>query len=197
MDAAPRGITPASEADNERHSIRGAQRHDAPIKLVEYDPRWPQLFEREAERIRQILGSMALSIEHVGSTSVAGLAAKPIIDMVLEVPDSADEANYVPPLEAAGYVLRIREPDWWQHRMLKGPDTEINLHVFTVACPEVARMLQFRDHLRRHAGDRKLYEAEKCKLAAREWAYIQNYADAKTGVIAGIIVRATESGEQS
>jgi len=90
------------------------------ILLVDYDPQWPQLFEREAERIRGALGFRVLRIEHVGSTSVPGLAAKPIIDMVLGVDDSAAENAYLPALEAAGYALRIREPDWCEHRMFRG-----------------------------------------------------------------------------
>ncbi len=102
--------------------------------LVEYDPRWPELFAREAGRIQSVLGARALGVEHAGSTSVPGLAAKPVIDLVLVVADSADEDAWLPALESAGYVLRIREPEWHQHRMLKGPDTDINLHVFSAGC---------------------------------------------------------------
>jgi GrpB-like predicted nucleotidyltransferase (UPF0157 family) len=129
-----------------------------PVILAEYDPEWPRLFDREADRVRTILGSRAVRIEHVGSTSVPGLAAKPIVDMVLVVADSADEVAYVPDMEAGGYVLRIREPDWWEHRLFKGPDTDINLHVLSVECPEIERMLAFRDRLRTGAGDREFYE---------------------------------------
>ena len=91
--------------------------HDAPITLAEYDPQWPALYDREAARIRAVLGDTAVRVEHVGSTSVPGLAAKPIIDILLAVPDSADEQTYVPALQATGYVLRIREPDWFEHRL--------------------------------------------------------------------------------
>ena len=126
-----------------------------------------QLFEREADRIRAVLGSRALRIEHTGSTSVPGLAAKPIIDILLVVADSADEGAYLPALEAAGYVLRIREPDWHEHRMFKGPDTEVNLHVFSSGCPEIDRVLMFRDWLRTHAADRDLYARTKLALARR------------------------------
>ncbi len=161
-----------------------------PILIVKYDPHWPELFAREAGRIRSVLGARALCIEHAGSTSVPGLAAKPIIDLVLGVENSADEDGYVPALEAAGYVLRIREPDWYQHRMLKGPDTDVNLHVFSSGCPEVERMLLFRDWLRRNAADRDLYERTKLALARREWKCVQDYADAKTATIDQIIARA-------
>ena len=119
-----------------------------------------------------------------------GLAAKPIIDIVLVVADSADEGAYARSLEAAGYVLRIREPDWFEHRMFKGPDTDINLHVFSFGCPEIERTLRFRDWLRANAGDRALYERTKRALATREWEHVQNYADAKTAIIDEILARA-------
>src|SRR5215467_746127 len=111
--------------------VGGAEPSSGPVVLVEYDPGWPALFEREAKRIREALGERALLIEHTGSTSVPGLAAKPIVDVLLVVASSADEDAYVPALEGHGYVLRIREPDWYEHRALKGPDTNINLHVFS------------------------------------------------------------------
>jgi GrpB-like predicted nucleotidyltransferase (UPF0157 family) len=126
----------------------------------------------------------------VGSTSVPGLAAKPIIDMVLEVADSSEEAAYVPDLEAVGYALRIREPSWFEHRMLRDPDESVHLHVFSAGCPETRRMIRFRDHLCASAADRDLYAATKRELAAREWKYMQQYADAKTDVVAEIMARA-------
>ena len=135
-----------------------------------------------------------IRIEHVGSTSVPGLPAKPLIDIVLEVADSADEAAYVPAMESAGYVLRIREPDWYEHRLLKGPDTDVNVHVFTAGCEEVDRMLLFRDWLRANAADRELYAERKRELAGRDWKYMQQYADAKTAVVQEIMARA--SGEE-
>jgi GrpB-like predicted nucleotidyltransferase (UPF0157 family) len=163
-----------------------------PIVLAEYDPAWPELFRREADRIRAALGERTLQIEHVGSTSVPGLVAKPIIDIVLVVADSADEDAYVPPLESAGYVLRIREPDWYEHRVFKGPDTNVNLHVFSRGCPEIERMLLFRDWLRRDDTDRDLYERTKRELARKKWKYVQNYADAKTAVVEEIVPRAEQ-----
>jgi len=160
------------------------------ILIVDYDPRWPELFAREADRIRAALANRALRIEHVGSTSVPGLAAKPVIDVLLEVNDSRDEGAYVPPLEAAGYSLHIREADWHEHRMFKGPDTKTNLHVFSSGCPEIERMVMFRDWLRSHATDRDLYARTKLALALKEWKYGQNYADAKTAVVEEIMSRA-------
>jgi len=121
---------------------------------------------------------------------VPGLAAKPIIDLLLVVANSAEEVAYAPALEAGGYVLRIREPDWYEHRMFKGPDTDINLHVFSRGCPEFDRMLRFRDWLCGNVFDRDLYARTKLALAQRDWKCVQNYADAKAVVIEEIIARA-------
>ena len=165
----------------------------APIQIVDYDPEWPRLYEREAERVQSALSDRALLIEHVGSTSVPGLAAKPKIDMLLVVANSADESAYVPALEAAAYLLTIREPDWYEHRMFKGPDTDINLHVFSSGCREIDRMLLFRDWLRSNESDRRLYERTKKELARNDWKYMQNYADAKTAVVKKILARAQKN----
>jgi GrpB-like predicted nucleotidyltransferase (UPF0157 family) len=158
---------------------------------VEYDPQWPELFQREAARIREALACLALQVEHAGSTSVPGLAAKPVIDIVLVVSDSSDESAYVPALESAGYTLRIRESNWYEHRMFKGPDSDINLHVFSSGCPEIDRMLRFRDWLRSNAVDRDLYARTKLALALKKWESVQNYADAKTAVVQEILARAS------
>jgi GrpB-like predicted nucleotidyltransferase (UPF0157 family) len=168
-------------------------RLDGQVVLVAYDPEWSRLFAREAERIRAALGERALLVEHVGSTSVPGLAAKRLIDILLAVPDSAAEADYVPALEAAGYVLHSREPDWHEHRLLKGPDTDLNLHVFSTGDEEIERMLRFRDHLRTHEADRDLYLQTKRDLAARTWQYTQHYADAKSQIVEEILTRAAKT----
>ena len=170
--------------------VRGAPQMNVKVTLVDYDPEWPTLFEREASRIRAVLGERVLILEHVGSTSIPGLCAKPIIDILLVVPDSDDEDAYVPALEAAGYPLTIREPDWERHRMFKGPDTNINLHVYSPGNGQTERYRLFRDRLRTHPEELALYESKKRELAARTWKYIQNYADAKTEVIDEIIQRA-------
>jgi GrpB-like predicted nucleotidyltransferase (UPF0157 family) len=161
-----------------------------PILIVDYNPEWPQLYKRESERVLSILGNQVLLLEHVGSTSVPGLAAKPRIDMLLVVANSADESAYAPPLQNAAYVLSIREPDWYEHRMFRGPDTDINLHVFSPGCREIDRMLLFRDWLRNNESDRLLYERSKRELALRNWKYTQNYADAKSKVVEEILARA-------
>lgn len=186
----PEGGGPLSEEEIRARTIGDLRPLSGRILLVDYDPRWPELFFREADRIRGALGPRALRIEHTGSTAVPGLAAKPIIDMLLVVADSADESQYVPALEEAGYVLRIREPGWREHRMFKGPDTAIHLHVFSQGCPEVDRVLLFRDRLRSDAADRDLYARTKRELAQKDWRYPQNYADAKTAVVEEILARA-------
>jgi GrpB-like predicted nucleotidyltransferase (UPF0157 family) len=163
---------------------------DSEIVLADYDPEWPSLFRVEQARIRSVLGEHALLVEHVGSTSVPGLPAKPRIDIVLTVVDSAAEASYVPALEKAGYVLRVREPEWHEHRCFIGPDIDANLHVFSDGCLEVDRMLGFRDHLRGDVDDRARYEQTKRSLASQRWKYTQHYADAKSDVVEQILVRA-------
>lgn len=186
------GPNVASDEDLQRTRLGKITPHNAPIALADYDPGWPVLYAREAARIRAALGGRAVQVEHVGSTSVPGLAAKPIIDILLAVPDSSDEQSYVPALEAAGYVLRIREPDWFEHRLFKGPDTDINLHVFTVGAAEIDRMLLFRDRLRANDADRDAYLQVKRDLAQQTWRHVQHYADAKTAIVEQIIARATQ-----
>jgi GrpB-like predicted nucleotidyltransferase (UPF0157 family) len=160
------------------------------VVIADYDPEWPRWFERAAAGIRGALRDRVVELDHVGSTSVPGLAAKPLIDINLVVADTTDEDAYIPPLEAIGYVLRVREPGWFEHRMLRGYDPPVNLHVFNPGCEEVERMLHFRDHLRANDADRELYERTKRELAAQEWKYVQNYADAKTAVVEEILARA-------
>jgi GrpB-like predicted nucleotidyltransferase (UPF0157 family) len=185
---------PLTEEQIRTHTIGALNPLSSQILIMDYDPHWPELFGREAVRIRAALGHRALRIEHTGSTAVPGLVAKPIIDILLVVTDSADEDVYARDLVAAGYVLRIREANWFEHRMFNGPDTDINLHIFSSGCPEIDRLLMFRDRLRSNGADRDLYARTKLALARQEWKYIQNYADSKTAVIEEIIAR---SGRRS
>jgi GrpB-like predicted nucleotidyltransferase (UPF0157 family) len=177
-------------------TIGGPELLTGRIEICAYDPAWPGAFAREAERIRAVLGDRVVRLEHVGSTSVPGLSAKPVIDIVLEVPDSSDEPVYILDLEAAGFVLRIREPDWFEHRLLKDPDTDVNLLVFSAGCVETDRMVLFRDWLRSNDADRDLYAGVKGALAWRDWKYVQQYADAKTAVITDIMTRAHASQQR-
>ena len=119
------------------------------IAIVGSDPTWPDQFCALAEHLREVLGARALEVSHVGSTSVPGLAAKPIIDVDLIVADPADEAAWLPALEAAGFVLTVREPWWYEHRMVKGTTPAANVHIFGPEAAEPWRHRIFRDHLRR------------------------------------------------
>jgi GrpB-like predicted nucleotidyltransferase (UPF0157 family)/predicted enzyme related to lactoylglutathione lyase len=166
------------------------QRLDGPVSLAEPDAAWAPTAAALVAAIRQALGGAALLVEHVGSTSVPGLPAKPVIDLLLAIPEPADEASYVVALEGLGYQLHIREPEWFEHRLLKHTEPAVNLHVFAEDSPEIRRMLAFRDHLRADAADRELYLRSKRELAARSWAYVQDYADAKSDVVEQILGRA-------
>ena len=174
----------------ERAWVERPPDHNATITLAEYDPDWPARYGRLATIIRDALGDRVRLLEHVGSTAVPRLVAKPKIDVVLAVADSAAEDDYVPDLERAGFRLVVREPDWFAHRLLTRTDQEINLHVFTVACPEIDEMIRFRDWLRSHDDDRDRYARTKRELAARRWRYVQHYADAKAEVVGEIKARA-------
>jgi GrpB-like predicted nucleotidyltransferase (UPF0157 family) len=193
MEADQRAPQVTTDDDLARVTVGDVRPLDGRVTLAEYDPVWPERYASLAQRICQALGDAAVLLEHVGSTSVPGLVAKPIIDIVLAVPDSAREETYVPLLAREGYALRIREPDWYQHRMLKGGDEDVNLHVFSAGCPEIERMLLFRDRLRALPDERARYAEVKRQLAAKRWRHVQNYADAKTAVVNEIIARAHDA----
>ncbi|HEV3359417.1 MAG TPA: GrpB family protein [Pseudonocardiaceae bacterium] len=131
------------------------------VEIVAYNPEWPRRYQSLAAEIRAALGSTIVDIEHVGSTSVSGLAAKDVIDIDLIVADPRDEQRYVPALAAIGYTLTVREPSWHQHRCLRLADPRVNLHVFGPDCPETIRHRMFRDWLRAHPEDRERYEDAK------------------------------------
>lgn len=181
---------PLSEEYLRAHTVGELTPVSGPIRIADYDPEWPVRFAREAGAIQSVLADRALRIEHVGSTAVPDLPAKPIIDVVLVVADSSREIEYAEPLERLGYRLHVREPGWHEHRMFKGPRQDVNLHVFSAGCPEIDRMVAFRDWLRSSESDRELYAGSKRALAREEWKYTQNYADAKSAVIEQILSRA-------
>lgn len=171
-------------------------RLDGPVVLADPDPAWARVAEEHLHDIRQALGPEVLVAEHVGSTAVPGLPAKPVLDLVVGVRDPADEATYVAGLEVLGYRLRIREPEWHEHRFLVRAEPAVQVHVFAAGSTEIDRMVVFRDHLRRDAGDRDLYLRTKRDLASRTWAYVQDYADAKSDVVEEILRRATAGDAQ-
>ena len=135
------------------------------VEVVDADPAWPEWFAELEQRIRGALGWRAIQVEHVGSTAVPGLPAKPVIDIDLSVAVPADEASYVPALAAVGFELRVREPWWYDHRVLRGEDPACNLHVFGFDSPELVRHRVFRDWLRGNADDRERYAATKRRAA--------------------------------
>ena len=163
------------------------------IVIADYDPAWRERFALEEAKIRAALGEAALSVEHIGSTSVPGLAAKPIVDILLVVADSGDEGSYLPALEEAGYVLRVREPEFEEHRMFRTPAKDVHVHVYSAGSAEIRRYLLLRDHLRQDEEDRELYASTKRELASRDWPSVDHYARAKTEVVEGIISRAATS----
>ncbi len=170
-------------------TIGNVEELDGKVTLCEYNNIWAELFQKERDKIGKALNGNFVSVEHVGSTSVPGLCAKPILDILLLVEDSRDELIYVPALGKAGYVLKIREPDWYEHRVLKGAFPKVNLHVFSSGCVEADRMIAFRDWLRTHEEDRERYATAKRTLAEKTWKYMQNYADAKSEIVAKIFQR--------
>ncbi|GGF44560.1 hypothetical protein GCM10011519_18060 [Marmoricola endophyticus] len=144
--------------------VRGQETQETPV-VVTYDDAWPGEFDRLAARLDAALGPRVLLLQHVGSTSVPGLAAKPIIDADLVVADPEAEPGYLPALEALGFELRVREPWWFGHRCLRGQDPRSNLHVFGPESPEPWKHRVFRDHLRRDTEDRDRYAALKREAA--------------------------------
>lgn len=160
------------------------------VELAEPDPEWAATGARLVLEVAQALGGAARAVHHAGSTAVPGLAAKPVIDLLLAVDDPADEDTYVPALEGVGYVLHHREPEWHEHRLLKRAGPAVNLHVFALGSVEIDRMLDLREHLRADARDRRLYESTKRELATRTWRVVQDYADAKSAVVREILERA-------
>ncbi|MBB4934112.1 GrpB-like predicted nucleotidyltransferase (UPF0157 family) [Lipingzhangella halophila] len=186
-DPAPLPSRTAGSADITRGDLLLS---DGRVKLADYDPKWPYLFQRETERIRDVLGAKALLVEHVGSTAIPGMVAKPCVDVVLAVADSADEDDYLPALQRAGYTLTAREPEWYEHRLFAGPDVNVSLHVFSAGCEEIERMVRFRDRLRANSEDHAHYVRTKRELAVRQWSRVQDYADAKADVVQEIIARA-------
>lgn len=182
-DPTPDGLTPWV----------GEYRPRGGIHVVDPDPAWPERFAVLAARIRDALGDRVRAVEHVGSTSVAGLPAKPIIDVDLLVADPADEASYVPALEAVGFQLVIREPWWQEHRCLVHDDPKCNLHVFGSDAPEPVRHRIFRDWLRTHPEDLALYRDTKLAAAAAAndaGEHVMDYNARKESVIREIYDRA-------
>jgi len=161
------------------------------LELVDYDDRWPDVFLDHQGRLRTALGRANVEVEHIGSTSVPGLAAKPIVDILVTVGDITAEEDYLVPLLAVGYELRTREPG---HRLVRTSARDVHIHILQRGDPAAARYLLFRNRLRADADDRSLYEGAKRALVNQGFDDMNAYAEAKTGVIAAIIGRALASG---
>lgn len=161
------------------------------LALADYDPQWPETYAIEERRIRAALGAAAVEIEHIGSTSVPGLAAKPIIDVLVTVGDITAEEDYLPPLLAVGYELRVREPG---HRLVRTPARDVQVHVWQAGEVAAADYLLFRDRLRADPADRALYERTKRALLQQDWPDMNAYAEAKSDVVSRIKDRARQSG---
>lgn len=185
----PEGVSPY---------VAGAQ-PSAVVEVVDPDPRWVDDFDAVARLVRSALGPRAMRVEHVGSTSVADLPAKPIIDVDLTVADTDDEAGYAGPLEAVGFSLAVREPWWFGHRLLRwhgtldGREVRVNLHVFDADSPEPVKHLLLRNWLRHDRSDRELYaDAKRAAAAAAQAAgeHVMQYNARKEHVIREVYQRA-------
>ena len=161
----------------------------APVEVVAPDSAWVTHFEQVRTSICAALGERALRVEHVGSTAVPGLWAKPFIDVDLTVADSADETAYLPALEGAGFVLRVREPDWEEHRLVRGEGPLANVHIWSPGAVEPLRHVAFRDWLRSDPDDFAAYAALKRQLGARGFTDAMHYNNAKAGLIYDIYER--------
>ncbi|KAI0097910.1 GrpB domain protein [Nemania sp. FL0031] len=193
--ATPSEVTTILEFD-EKDIQTIATRPQKPLKIVEYRPEWPAKFAELERRIRQALGDRAVVVQHVGSTSVPGLAAKDVIDIDLVVADPTDEATYVPDLQAAGFQFMFREPTWYQHRFFHFEEPYTNLHVFGADSPELVRHRLFRDWLREHEDDRNRYtqvKREAAEVTAAEGGSVQAYNNRKEPVLRGILQRVFEA----
>lgn len=164
------------------------------LVLVDHDPGWAEAYRVHERRIRAALGPAAVQVEHIGSTSVPGLAAKPIIDVLVTVEDITAEEDYLEQLVAAGYPLRVREPG---HRLVRTPERDVHVHVLQVGDQAATDYLLFRDRLRSSPEDRELYECTKRALVERDWASMDAYADAKTEVVLAIKDRARAAAQDA
>lgn len=162
------------------------------VEIVDYDLSWPRAFAEHRRRILDAIGETARTVEHIGSSAVPGLAAKPVVDIMVTVDDPDDEAAHVGPLERAGYVLRVREAD---HRMLRTPERDVHVHIWRAGSDDEERHLVFRDHLRSDPADRDAYEALKRSLAG-QWRDVNYYSEAKGPFIRRTVESARRRREQ-
>lgn len=173
-DEEKKAIVEFTEGDeNENPWVNGKPKIEN-IEVVAYSAEWTTIFQIERDRIKSVLGSLVKNIEHIGSTAVPNLMAKPVIDIDLIVENPEKEEEYLPFLIKLGYELTVRERSWYQHRMFRLNAPRVNLHVFGMNCPEHIRHILFRDWLSEHEQDRQYYEQSK-RLAKQENINVQTY----------------------
>jgi GrpB-like predicted nucleotidyltransferase (UPF0157 family) len=198
LEAAHRGTHPDELDDALRARLRsetlrvqfpamqftaGSERADGDIEVVPYDARWPARFEVWRKRLAAALGPAATRIEHVGSTAVPGLVAKPIIDMQISVADPDVEADYVAAVEGTGLQLRAREPGHRYFRPSPDRPREVHVHVCAAGSTWERDHLMFRDYLRAHPTTRAAYADLKWTLAQRYPDDRLAYTDGKSAFI--------------
>lgn len=212
LEAAHRGIHPDQLEADTRTRLRaatlraqfpdmefttGSERTDGTIEVAAYDDRWPARFVEWRSRLSAALGAAAIRIEHVGSTAVPGLAAKPIIDIQVSVASADDEATYVPAVEGAGARLRAREPG---HRYFRPPadrPREVHVHVCEAGSAWERNHLLFRDYLRARPAARDAYAELKGELTVRYPDDRLAYTDAKSAFILDALEAAGEWAAQA
>lgn len=160
------------------------------VGLREHDETWARTFREHGERILRALAGREITVEHIGSTAVAGLVAKPIIDILVVVDDITAEEDYLGPLLDSGYELRVREPG---HRLVRTPERDVHVHVYERGARAIEDYLLLRDRLRSDPADRALYENTKRSLMTRSWDDMNDYAEAKTRVVTAVVERARSS----
>lgn len=175
--------------------VQYLSQRDPPLALevVDYDPNWPAQYEALRARIAAAMGPAALSISHVGSTCVPGLAAKPVIDIDIIVADIRDESTYVPALEKAGFQFLLREPDWYEHRLFVSYNPSANIHIWTPTSGQITRHSAFTAWLKAHPEDLEKYAQAKrdaCKEAQEHGETVNQYADRKNAVLKEVMTRA-------
>lgn len=186
------GVRDADDLDQELDRVLIGGREEREVRIEPYVDEWPPRFVEERDRIAAALGTIARRIEHVGSTAVPGLAAKPVIDIMVTVDDPDDEAAFVPLLEGSGYELRVREAG---HRMFRTPARDVHVHLWGAGTDDERRHVLFRDWLRSHPDDRLAYEATKRALAGT-WRDTNYYARAKGPFIDEVLDRARADGDE-
>lgn len=168
----------------------------APISIEDYDPRWPDQFETLRSKIAAALGPIAAAVEHVGSTAVPGLAAKPIIDIDVLLRSAPDLPSAIRSLTSLGYA---HEGDLGVagREAFRPPACDIQHHLYVCPTsePEYRRHLAFRDHLRSHPEDAKAYAQLKRTLAAR-CSGREAYTQAKTEFVEHILRLGRESATE-